>query len=244
MGQSFWHNVLGRRYMGVMKSLIRAQPQHDLSPEGQARRFKRFWEMATHYKCVMDSQDAKGFDQHVGYGIQAAAARIMPSWLSEHFPDYSEVIGTHCLEEVLMKFAIQPLLGPQLNLNYGAFLWDRKGVLSSGRCDTSVLGTLIRTTGVWIDMMKRSGYTLEQLGRSLGFEWDYMIWGDDAVIVFPERWGDSKGLVSGFEIAAVPGIAVFLAKNWMPDGKHYTLLSRMYVNTINREDRLEPTETS
>jgi hypothetical protein len=239
MGQSFWHNVIVRRYMGVLKEIIKAQPQHGLAPHEQQRRFQNLWQIAMR-GGIIDSQDAKGFDTTVGRGIQDGFARFISRWFDYHYPQLDEVIATHALTAALSAFSTLPLLGPQMNKMYAAFLWNREGVLSSGRADTSIVGTLFNTTRLWKGLSERSGLSLEKLAELLGKAWDYMIWGDDTVLVCPKAWHADSSNESGFQIEAQPNVAIFLAKNWYPDGSHHSLVSRMYLNTINKEERNEP----
>jgi hypothetical protein len=141
---------------------------------------------------------------------------------------------------VLAEFAVMPLMGPMMTQTKPGFLWNRQGVLSSGRCDTSVAGTLINVVRLWLGLHERTGLSYADLAMRLGRTWDYMIWGDDTVIVMPEAWRNKGEKESGFTLESVPDVAVFLAKNWLPSGRNHALLSRMYINTINKEERNEP----
>jgi hypothetical protein len=71
-----------------------------------------------------------------------------------------------------------------------------------------------------------------------------MIWGDDTVIAAPAEWLPDKADDFGFKTESVQGIAMFLSKNWLADGRSHTLVSRMYINSINKEERKEPDDPS
>lgn len=238
-GQSFWHNVIGRRYMGLVKSIIQKQPQHQLDPHAISSQMKRMWEIARR-SGTMDSQDLKAFDTSVGKELQIRSAGIIVAFLKRHFSGYAELLGLGVLEEVLQDFARLPLLGCHVDNMHAAFLWNRGGTLSSGRCDTSIIGTLLNVSRVWASVARHSGLSLSRLGVALGRDWDYMIWGDDTVIAAPEKWLTEEADEYGFKSEGVRDIAMFLSRRWLPDGHYHSLLSRMYINTINKEERKEP----
>lgn len=238
-GQSFWHNVIGRRYMGLVKAILQRQPQHTLDPSAISTQMKRMWSIVGR-NGVMDSQDLKAFDTSVGMDLQIQAADRIVAFLRRHFLAYEELLGLHVLTEVLHDFAKLPLLGCHLDSLHAAFLWNRGGTLSSGRCDTSILGTLINVSRVWASMARTSGLTLQQLALRLGRDWDYMIWGDDTVIAAPASWLTDSSDNFGFKAEGVRDIAMFLSRRWLSDGSYHSLLSRMYINTINKEERKEP----
>lgn len=238
-GQSFWHNVIGRRYMGLLKAIIQCQPQHTLDPDSISKQMRRMWAIARQSGC-MDSQDLKAFDTSVGRRLQLACGQEMVLFLKRNFAKYEEPLGLSVLGTVLNDFAELPLLGCHVDKFHAAFLWRREGTLSSGRCDTSIMGTLINVARVWATLARHSGLSFNQLASCLGRDWDYMIWGDDTVIAAPPSWLPETGDAFGFKSEGVRDIAMFLARSWNQDGVAHSLLSRMYINTINKEERKEP----
>lgn len=240
-GQSFWHNVIGRRYMGLVKRIIQSQPQHMLDPSAIGSQMRRMWQIVTR-GGVMDSQDLKAFDTSVGRELQIRGGDVIVHFLRRRFSAYSELLGLDILASVLRDFAELALLGCHVDDMHTAFLWKRSGTLSSGRCDTSIIGTLFNVSRVWASVSRRSGLSFTQLSASLGRDWDYMIWGDDTVIAAPRDWLSDEADEFGFKSEGVRDIAMFLSRRWLPDGSHHSLLSRMYINTINKEERKEPKE--
>lgn len=232
-----WMNAVIRENMGMMKGLIRSVPHHNPNPDAAQEFIHSFF--------VDDndvfSEDISGYDQSVGAMLmrlynrttQRVALYVEPSF-------YTVGVG-----RTLDALVTLPVLAPRMSESDEGYIYDRNGRIISGSSDTSTRGTWINTCRAWMCARYASGLSWEQLAEAWERGvWKYAIWGDDTVVSIPKAWRDKWTLRSnqlGFETTFVPG-AVFLMRYYSPEGgPAYGLATRAYLNTINKEERLEPT---
>lgn len=239
-GHSLWENIFLRRFGAWLKAIVQAQPQHGLTPASLRSSAMRLWTIARRPGNTINSADRKAFDKHVGLAWQDAWSRTLLAGVADYPGALRLAIRPDILADVHHHICRIPILIPSPNRGWSAFLLDRKTGLPSGRGDTSMVGTWTNTALVWAEARRNTGLSFEQLEAKLGVEWDYLIWGDDTVVACPEKWNVGRSETFGFPTEAEEGLLVFLARVWSPTGNQHTLLSRMYINTINREERQEP----
>jgi hypothetical protein len=240
MGQSMFINALPRRYVGIMKDILLSQPQHALEPGKLMQRAIEMWALAQRMGTTPNSLDIKSFDTSCSHAwLQLLQDRTIV-FLKQEYGQYADALGIGGpLEEILEQYLRAGLLGPAVSQGLSAFLYEVLSGLGSGRADTSVIGTYSSVSRLWAWARQASGKSFTWLAANLGVVWDYLSWGDDLVVVVPPDWSITTESY-GWQLEGVPDILLFLSKVWGPGKTSHALVSRMYINTINKEVKNEP----
>lgn len=236
-GVPTWMNAIIRENMGMMKGLIRSTPHHDPNPDSALSFISQ---MRKAPGTTTFSEDISGYDQSVGEYLMRAynrSAVALGMVVEESF-------SSRGVADALDALVDLPVLAPRMSDAHEGYEYARKGRIISGSSDTTTRGTLINVMRTWICAKVTSGLSWTALTEAWRTgRWSYVIWGDDSVITVPKAWASKWDDVSaslGFKTSAVPGV-VFLMRFYPQDGsKPYGLATRAFINTINKEKRLEP----
>lgn len=176
--------------------------------------------------------DISGFDQSVSSEHQRAlAAQVYSLRLS---PDWVE--GWKMCNRL-------PVYTPPIQDGWEATAFERPvgGMTTSGMITTTIDGTLINVARIMHCVMRIMGYasTDEALARLKRYEWAFLAFGDDTLVILPRRyldadaWRDASAEF-GFRCKIREG-ATFLMKFSTPDGHWMPVTSRIFQRTVGGE---------
>lgn len=177
------------------------------------------------------SDDIAGFDQSVPALHQEELATVI----------HQALFQEKDLVDVYLRAARDmAVLSPPLVAGHDSAMLRKKGMIASGHGGTSMDGSFINTARVFYAVAAAMGWDGPEraLKGLLAREWELWIWGDDTLIAVPEGFDDDKYVAESTRLGytcALSDAPVFLMVCYAPDGTHWNLASRAFVQTVWRE---------
>lgn len=176
------------------------------------------------------SDDISAFDQSVAPNHQEDLARVIHTALFRE---------TGLVDVYLRAARDMGVVSPPLRTRpEGAFL-TKKGMTASGHGGTSTDGSFINAARAFMAVAKALNWSEDRtLKGLLSGEWDLWIWGDDTLLAVPNGFDEDAYVAESERLGykcALSQAPVFLMVCYPPDGTHWNLASRAYVQSIWRE---------